>query len=271
MSSQLTTQEKFNRLNLNLKSKKIDADTLRALIVTNDAFDFNELSTWIESVFVFSDDIIEKDIDYEKIIEWAITKSSDNQINELFNELEDQYGEFLNKQTYFWEKTSYFEEILLGANAHPEEIPYIIKSYFSRFGNDKPIKDEWKIVHFSEIRQISDQMVILHKYLSNNDYLFDFNGRFLNEKLTNCIENEDNSFGADDMSIALGDSNLVLLSAEVGGDQTFYIVEWTGNGFKFIEKLEEDEEIPETFLNGIYSKVDEITKLYSELPEESFD
>ena len=38
MSSQLSTQEKFNRLNLNLKIKKIDANTLRALIVTNNLY-----------------------------------------------------------------------------------------------------------------------------------------------------------------------------------------------------------------------------------------
>ena len=58
MSSQLSTQEKFNRLNLNLKVKKIDANTLRALIVTNNLYqDRDFLSTCIEETFIFLNDI----------------------------------------------------------------------------------------------------------------------------------------------------------------------------------------------------------------------
>ena len=59
MSSQLSTQEKFNRLNLNLKIKKIDANTLRALIVTNHLNeDSDYLSNCIGEVFIFLNDII---------------------------------------------------------------------------------------------------------------------------------------------------------------------------------------------------------------------
>jgi hypothetical protein len=54
MSSQLSTQEKFNRLNLNLKVKKIDANSLRALIVTNHLNEVSDsLSNCIGEVFIF--------------------------------------------------------------------------------------------------------------------------------------------------------------------------------------------------------------------------
>jgi hypothetical protein len=85
----------------------------------------------------------------------------------------------------------------------------------------------------------------------------------LNEELIYCIESEDNSFWADEISIQLGDNNLVLLTAEGGGDYMFYLVEWTGDDFKFIEKLEEDSDIPKKYYRNDYSKVDKLTKLFS--------
>ena len=264
MSSQLSTQEKFNRLNLNLKVKKIDANTLRALIVTNHINEYSDyLSNCIGEVFIFLNDINEKDLDYDKIIEWSINKStSDDQIHEFFQELEDQFEEFI-EYTYYWEKTNYFEANWLGSGAHPEDIPGFVEQIFTRFGSDNPIKDDWRQVHFSKISQISDQLVILHKYGNHKDNLFDYNGRFLNEELFYCIESEDNSFWADEISIHLGDNNLVLLTAEGGGDYMFYLVEWTGDDFKFIEKLEEDSDIPQLYGGGDYTKVEELTKLFS--------
>ena len=264
MSSQLSTQEKFNRLNLNLKVKKIDANTLRALIVTNHINEYSDyLSNCIGEVFIFLNDINEKDLDYDKIIEWSINKStSDDQILEFFQELEDQFGEFID-YTYYWEKTNYFEANWLGSGAHPEDIPGFVEQIFTRFGSDNPIKDDWRQVHFSKISQISDQLVILHKYGNHKDNLFDYNGSLLNEELFYCIESEDNSFWADEISIHLGDNNLVLLTAEGGGDYMFYLVEWTGDDFKFIEKLEEDSDIPQLYGGDAYTKVEELTKLFT--------
>jgi hypothetical protein len=285
MSSQLSTQEKFNRLNLNLKVKKIDANSLRALIVTNHLNEVSDsLSNCIGEVFIFLNDIDKKDLDYDKIIEWSINKStSDNQIYEFFQELDDLlaiqngaysryyldlddsarvYKEFI-EYTYYWEKTNYFEANWLGSGAHPEDIPAFVEREFTRFGSDNPIKDEWRQVHFSEISQISDQLVILRKYFNDTNNLFDYNGRFLNEELFYCIESEDNSFWADEISIHLGDNNLVLLTAEGGGDYMFYLVEWTGNDFEFIEKLEEDSDIPKKYCHNDYTKVEELTKLFS--------
>jgi len=284
MSSQLSTQEKYNRLSLNLKVKKIDANSLRALIVTNHLNEVSDsLSNCIGEVFIFLNDINKKDLDYDKIIEWSINKStSDNQIYEFFQELDDLlamqndayvnyldlddssrvYKEFI-EYTYFWEKTNYFEANWLGSGARPEDIPGFVEREFTRFGSDNPIKDEWREVHFSEISQISDQLVILHKYCNDKDNLFYHDGRFLNEELIHCIESEDNSFWADAISIQLGDNNLVLLTAEGGGDYMFYLVEWTGNDFKFIEKLEEDSDIPQLFGGDDYTKLEELTKLFS--------
>ena len=265
MSSQLSTQEKFNRLNLNLKVKKIDANTLRALIVTNHINEYSDyLSNCIGEVFIFLNDINEKDLDYDKIIEWSINKStSDDQIHEFFQELEDQFEEFI-EYTYYWEKTNYFEANWLGSGAHPEDIPGFVEQIFTRFGSDNPIKDDWRQVHFSKIGQISDQLVILHNYSNNDrDELFDYNGRFLYQELIYCIESEDNSFWADEISIHLGDNNLVLLTAEGGGDYMFYLVEWTGDDFKFIEKLEEDSDIPQLYGGDAYTKVEELTKLFT--------
>ena len=264
MSSQLSTQEKFNRLNLNLKVKKIDANTLRALIVTNHLNEESDyLSNCIGEIFIFLNDINEKDLDYDKIIEWSINKGTyDDQIHEFFQELEDQFEEFI-EYTYFWEKTNYFEANWLGSGAHPEDIPGFVEQIFTRFGSDNPIKDDWRQVHFSEICQISDQLVILHKYCNDKDNLFHYDGRFLNEELIYCIESEDNSFWADEISIQLGDNNLVLLTAEGGGDYMIYLVEWTGDEFKFIEKLEEDSDILKKYYRNDYSKVDKLTELFS--------
>jgi hypothetical protein len=266
MSSKLSTQEKFNRLNLNLKVKSLDANTLRAFIVTNHLNEVSDdLSTWIGDVFIFLNDINKEDIDYEKIIEWATKKStSDEEIYEFFQELEDQYGEFID-YTYYWEKTNYFEANWLLSGARPNDIPSFIEQEFTRFGSDNPINDEWRKVHFSEIRQISDNLVVLHKYLNDKDNLFDYNGRFLNEELIYCVESEDKSFWSDEISIQLGDNNLVLLAAEGGGEYMFYLVEWTGDDFKFIEKLEEDSDIPKKYYHNDYTKVEELTQLFSKV------
>ena len=244
---------------------------------------WDQLTLLILEVFIFLNDINKKDLDYDKIIEWSINKStSDNQIYEFFQELDDLlamqndayvnyldlddssrvYKEFI-EYTYFWEKTNYFEANWLGSGARPEDIPGFVEREFTRFGSDNPIKDEWREVHFSEISQISDQLVILHKYCNDKDNLFHYDGRFLNEELIHCIESEDNSFWADAISIQLGDNNLVLLTAEGGGDYMFYLVEWTGNDFKFIEKLEEDSDIPQLYGGGDYTKLEELTKLFS--------
>ena len=272
MSSQLSTQEKFNRLNLNLKIKKIDANTLRALIVTNNLYqDRDFLSTCIEETFIFLNDINEKDLDYDKIIEWSINKStSDDQIHEFFQELEDQFEEFI-EYTYYWEKTNYFEANWFGSGAHPEDIPGFVEQIFTRFGSDNPIKDDWRQVHFRKISQISDQLVILEKYGNHKDNLFDYNGRFLNQELFYCIESVTELFPEelmycteDDISFSLGDNNLVLMyTADGGGDYISYLVEWTGNDFEFIEKLEEDSDIPKKYFHNDYTKVEELTKLFT--------
>ncbi len=77
------------------------------MIVTNNNFfeASDYLSTCIQEIaevmpeLVILNDMNKEYIDYDKIIEWSIKKStSDNQIYEFFQELEEQFGELANRK-----------------------------------------------------------------------------------------------------------------------------------------------------------------------------
>ena len=256
-SEQISTQEKYNRLNLNLKINKPDANALRAIMITSEYPDGANFASDLMNHFSHFDEVNTDYIEWEDVIRWVINKSTDNQILELF-----KICNFNSKYLYSWEESNFEDETYLYLE-------------LSKYETDKELHDDLKKEYFCEIKQISDQFVVLHGVESFDDYLFDYNGEFLNRKLIDFIvHNDGNSLYFNDFTIQLGKGNLLLVTGSVDDfdiEIPGHIVEWDSDGFKFIKRLDSYSDIAQIQSDYVYLEANKISKLYIESLKNNLD
>lgn len=257
MKEILTNAERLNKVTKNLIIKKPSADDLRSLIIHSDFPNEEDNFAQIFQSYLTEECALIDDNDLDSwgagdewlwigILLWLMSKCPDDLVYKIF----DDYGKNF-KVLYSWDKTNLDED-----DSHFFESSFInhLKS------NDHEIlpflKEEFRHVWFTDIRQITDELIILKKTGNDLDYLFDFEGNHLVHKLIECIRNSNNEICGPSIVINLGPDNLVFVQLgsydweEIG----LYIVKWEKGQFEFIAEIEYDNFIEYKDFEEIASK-----------------
>jgi len=193
MKEILTNAERLNKVTKNLIIKKPSADDLRSMIIHSDFPNEEDNFAQIFQSYLTEECALIDDNDLDSwgagdewlwigILLWLMSKCPDDLVYKIF----DDYGKNF-KVLYSWDKTNLDED-----DSHFFESSFInhLKS------NDHEIlpflKEEFRHVWFTDIRQITDELIILKKIGNDLDYLFDFEGNHLVHKLIECIRNSNN-------------------------------------------------------------------------------
>jgi hypothetical protein len=216
--------KQYNKLINNLTVSKPNEENLKACLVT--CLDTcNEL---YES-YAFEDE------DWNSFFERILFDSDNEELVSIAFELKPEINLLFN-----WKTTDF------GLFGDPS-----YNNHVTEFGNLIPwiqIENQdsldFMCAYFLNIHQLTDELVVVQPFGQNKYHLFDHSGKYLNNRILECLLQEVPGEYFDGLFINLLENNEVLI--ETGGyddneDRRYYLLKMNDNSFVYLSQVEESE------------------------------